>query len=227
MLSLLPESAHFFRVAYKFKDSILDEFLHDPDEESAIQSGFAGEIMCPWKLRLGVDPPYWVANLDCMRKPAPEGVPHIRCMGLRLQASDPVDAPPAYMPPGYRYFGQAFVEALEKIREKAIKAFEEDVLLMPRQKVVKFSACQFEKKHDEITQNTPNKVLEVPFVNFLFPLDLKFGVALWVPIGHISDYHPTILKLGDEDGIFGVMPAEPKCDHHFERMSCPHDHEPR
>ncbi|KAK8877497.1 HET-domain-containing protein [Apiospora arundinis] len=98
---------NFRRVPYRMHPGIFNEYRHDPDPSSAVQNCLACGMMFPWSPREGVWPPYWVANLDIMTwLPADEGVPHIRCMGLRLRESDPTDRPPSRLPAGYRFFGQ-------------------------------------------------------------------------------------------------------------------------
>ncbi|KAM0718467.1 hypothetical protein Q7P37_005537 [Cladosporium fusiforme] len=98
---------NFRRVPYRMHQGVFDEFWHDPDQKAAVKNCIACGMMFPWSPREGVWPPYWVANLDIMSwLPADQGVPHIRCMGLRLRDSDPSDRPPNRIPAGYRFFGQ-------------------------------------------------------------------------------------------------------------------------
>ena len=124
-------SINFWRIAYRFESSLLDDLRRDPDEKSAFQGIFAGGMMFPWCPRKEVDPPYWACNLDCNKNPATDGVTHLRCIGLRLHSSDPLDAPPKVMPPGYRFFGQNLLEAISSTRRELTETFEEDVLCNP------------------------------------------------------------------------------------------------
>ncbi|XXH01885.1 hypothetical protein Hte_008247 [Hypoxylon texense] len=107
---------NFAAVAYRFHDtamdSIMQDFANDTDSRTAFRTHFSFGMMFPWLPRMGVDPPYWVGNLDCDFQPAASQVPHIRCMGLRLKSSDPVDAPPQSRPAGYRFAGQPLLGAI-------------------------------------------------------------------------------------------------------------------
>jgi hypothetical protein len=108
-------SLGFFREGCYFPDSIMSLFNDDPDQNSAHKTPFKGGLMFPWLPRKGIDPPYWVCNIDAKKNPAARGVLHIRCMGLRLCGSDPIDAPPPTVPLGYRYSGQTLVEHLHNL----------------------------------------------------------------------------------------------------------------
>lgn len=87
--------------------------------------------MFPWMPLPYATPPYWVCNLLCNGQRAEPGMPHIRCIGMRLQPSDPMDAPPAITPSGYQFCGQSLLSAIEYARRPIAEAFGRDVLLSP------------------------------------------------------------------------------------------------
>lgn len=123
---------NFRRVPYRMHPAVFGPYLHDPDQSAAVQNFPACGIMFPWSPREGVWPPYWVANLDIMTwNPADEGVPHIRCMGLRLRLSDPTDRPPSPMPAGYRFFGQIQLCAIRQQLALWASSFSPPVELSP------------------------------------------------------------------------------------------------
>ncbi|CAH0037930.1 unnamed protein product [Clonostachys solani] len=123
---------NFRRVPYRMHPGVFDSYLHDPDPGAAVKNCLACGIMFPWSPREGVWPPYWVANLNIMTwTPAGEGVPHIRCMGLRLRDSDPTDRPPTPMPGGYRFFGQIQLCAIRQQLAEWASSFSPPVELSP------------------------------------------------------------------------------------------------
>ncbi|KAJ0122695.1 uncharacterized protein J7T55_003211 [Diaporthe amygdali] len=128
---------NFRRVPYRMHPGIFEPYLHDPDQSAAVLNYPACGIMFPWSPREGVWPPYWVANLDIMTwTPADEGVPHIRCMGLRLRDSDPTDRPPSPMPGGYRFFGQIQLCAIRQQVAIWASSFSPPVELSPNVNLV-------------------------------------------------------------------------------------------
>ncbi|CAI6093532.1 unnamed protein product [Clonostachys chloroleuca] len=123
---------NFRRVPYRMHPGVFGSYLHDPDPDSAVKNCLACGIMFPWSPREGIWPPYWVANLNIMTwTPADKGVPHIRCMGLRLRDSDPTDRPPTPMPGGYRFFGQIQLCAIRQQLAQWASSFSPPVELTP------------------------------------------------------------------------------------------------
>lgn len=123
---------NFRRVPYRMHPGVFRQYLHDPDQSSAVRNFPACGIMFPWSPREGVWPPYWVANLDTMTwNPADEDVPHIRCKGLHMRDSDPTDRPPSPMPAGYRFFGQIQLCAIRQQLALWASSFSPPVELNP------------------------------------------------------------------------------------------------
>ncbi|EMD00547.1 hypothetical protein BAUCODRAFT_118304 [Baudoinia panamericana UAMH 10762] len=124
---------HFRRIAYRPTQELIDPLLSDPDQAAAVTGPqqLVGGLMFPGCPRKEVDPPYWTGNLNSTQATAAPGVPHVRCMGLRLKQTDPLDAPPNPIPAGYRYYGQSLVEVLAAFRDQVLAEFGKDTLLMP------------------------------------------------------------------------------------------------
>ncbi|KAK8124356.1 uncharacterized protein PG998_000115 [Apiospora kogelbergensis] len=128
---------NFLRVPYRMDRRVFYEYLHNPDPSAAVQNCLAYGMIFPWSPREGDMAPYWVANLDIMTwLPADKGVPHLRCMGLRLRASDPTDRPPGRLPAGYRFFGQIQPCAIRQQLVVWASSFSPPVELSPNMNMV-------------------------------------------------------------------------------------------
>lgn len=119
---------NFRRIGYCPTDEMIAAFRDDPEAASAIGGTPHGGPIFPWCPRKGVEPPYWCGNLDVNMKPASPGTPHIRCLGLRLDNNDPLDAPPNPTPAGYQFYNQSILAGIGRVRPLIRERLGVDVL---------------------------------------------------------------------------------------------------
>ncbi|KXT14969.1 hypothetical protein AC579_7780 [Pseudocercospora musae] len=86
-------------------------------------------IMAPWAPLEDVEPPYRVGNLDGQERAVYGNVQHIKCMGLRLCSSDPLDQSPRMVPPGYRYIGGSMIGMMRTLNRSSRNALKDGKLL--------------------------------------------------------------------------------------------------
>lgn len=180
---------NFRRVPYRMHPGVFESYVHDPDQSAAVKNYPACGIMFPWSPREGVWPPYWVANLDIMTwSPAGEGVPHIRCMGLRLRESDPTDRPPSPMPAGYRFFGQIQLCAIRQQLAQWASSFSPPVELSPNMNLVELVDRRLKEREAGGNENARGG--EIVLMLALPPIPRVDGVE--------SD------NIVEEDGVWGL-----------------------